>query len=180
MDIERRHQKYKDLDWYMYDLSAEPNEEVLRKWNRIQLPRRSALLMLVHDRYRNVTSRDSIAQQILAGRRSKEIDRLLDNAKDLLDKFRTLASSQGFRLTVVAIPFSGQINHSYENEMYQSVLRAYLSESDIEFQDLLPSFQMFYQENGRIPLLPFDGHYDTHGNEVMATAIATDQIHCPI
>ncbi len=145
VNIERRYQKYKDMDWYMFDLSARPNDEVLRKWDQVQLLRRSALLMLIHDLYRRFIAGESIEQQILAGRRTEEIKRMIVDAKDYLDKFQALASARGFHLTVVAIPVSSQINRSYENEMYQSILRTHLSERNIEFLDLLPSFQRDYR-----------------------------------
>lgn len=180
VNIERRYQRYNDMDWYMFDLSARPNDDVLRKWNMVQLLRRSALLMLIHDLYRNFISGESIEQQILAGRRTEEIEQLIVDAKDYLDKFQALASSRDFLLTVVAIPVSSQINRSYENEMYQSILRSHLSERNIDFLDLLPSFQRDYRQNKRVPVLPFDGHYDIHGNEVMATTIAKDKIRCKI
>ncbi len=179
-NIEGRYQKYKDMDWYMFDLSARPNDEVLRKWDKVQLLRRSALLMLIHDLYRSFISGESIEQQILAGRHTERIDRLIVDAKYYLDKFQALASARGFHLTVVAIPVSSQINRSYENEMYQSTLRTHLNERGIEFINLLPSFQRDYRQNKRVPLLPFDGHYDIHGNEVMASTIAKDHFRCTI
>ena len=71
-----------------------------------------------------------------------------------------------------------QINHPFKNEIYQSILQDYLGSKNVEFIDLLPSFQKDYQQYNRVPIIPFDGHYDAHGNEIMAATIAKDHLRC--
>ena len=178
VDITQRYLRFRDLEWYMFDLSGRPNDDVLRQWNRVQFLRRSALLMLIHDLYRSIFAPESVQQQILTGRRTEEIDRLVAVTKKSLDEIQALSSAQGIRLTVVAVPHRSQVKRSYENEMYQSVLRAHSNEKGIEFFDLLPALRSDYRRNQRVPVLPFDGHYDAHGNEVMASAIAANQTRC--
>ncbi len=170
-DIPQVYEKYQHLDWYMFDLKGKPEGERLAKWKRVQILRQSALLMWAYDVIKAVVYRNHSENRILQGAHIPEIDKNMSKTLDHLNEFSRLANGYDFRLTIVVIPNAAQIGRDYPAEKYRSIIGKYAWKLNIGFLDLLPAFREDYKGNGRLPLIPYDGHYDAHGNRVMAEAV---------
>ncbi|ABK43597.1 lipolytic enzyme, G-D-S-L family [Magnetococcus marinus MC-1] len=172
VNIAARYRRYKGLDWYMPDLSGKPEGERLQRWQQMQGLRHSALLMWLHDLWRGLTvDPNHFEQKILRGATDKESEQRRAMVVSYLVQFKQLAQQQGFRFTLVIIPAAVQITHTFTPATYQAFLKAQAQRLGIAVVDLLPAFQADYQQRGQRPILPFDGHYNVRGQQLMAQQV---------
>lgn len=171
IDIEGIYATFMDKDWYMYDISAKPVGPRFRKWKRIQVLRKSSLLMHVNDVYRRLASRNDFGNNILQGVVDNELKRGIQFVKDALDEFIRISNKYNFSLTLAIIPVAAQAMNDYPNEIYQSTLRQYAEHNSLDFIDLLPALRSCYEQYGNLPIIPFDGHYNAEGQKVFGIAM---------
>ncbi|MCX7110982.1 MAG: hypothetical protein NTX45_12840 [Proteobacteria bacterium] len=169
--ISQRYAKLSDKDWYMFDLSDKPTEEIVRDWNIIQLFRKSAFIMEVHDIYSATTNKEGIENQILQGVMSDKVENGIHHVKDSLDELIRLSKEYNFRVTLALIPASVQAMNEYPNQLYQSTLKQYAQQHSLDIIDLLPILSGYYKQNGYLPLIPYDGHYNREGHKAFGEAM---------
>ena len=171
-DVDRAYREKKDLDWYTFDLSGKPTGDRLRRWKWLQLFRKSAFVMWGHDALRLWSHKDSLESQILSGRHDSKVDRSLRAAESYFEEVRGTVAAIGVPCSVVIIPVSAQIASPSGPIRYQDLVRRMAREAGLDSFDLLEAFQSDYALSGRVPVIPYDGHYDGHGQSVMGTAVA--------
>jgi len=127
-------------------------------------------------------SKDNLVNRILQGSTDNQIQSGTKSVLELLDKFRTQSIEYGFRLTLVLIPVADQIRTAYPDNLYQATISSYARNVGIDYLDLLPSFQSHYERQGVLPTIPFDGHYNEVGQDLMAQVtllhLENDQMIC--
>ena len=171
-DITKRYEQYEHLDWYMYDISGQPTESEIQSWKRVQLFRRSALLMWGYDLVRGFQYRDGLEQQILNGTITDDIKIRFDEVRAQLMDFMRLTEKHRINMTLIVIPVSSQILHKFPNEQYQSSLARYAEDLGLQYVDPRPAMINLYDRTGNLPIIPYDGHYDADGQRTMGLAVA--------
>ena len=171
VDIASRYSRYADFDWYAFDFSDKPTDKIIQRWKLLQLARRSAALMWIYDIYKGRDSKDNAINKLLSGQIDDALQDKIETTIELLDEFRSLSQLHGFRLTLAVIPVATQINNDYKNQLYQTTLKSYAEEAQLDYLDLLPAFRKYYEQNNHLPVIAFDGHYDADGHTVMANSV---------
>ncbi len=155
----------------MFDLSDKPTKETVQKWRFVQLLRRSAFLMWFRDLWASVANRDSFESRLLQGILDEDIKDKIQFVRDSLDELVQLSKVNEFAVTLVVIPVAAQARSVYPDELYQSTLKQYADENSLDMIDLLPALRAYYEQHGSIPVIPFDGHYNSEGHELFADAL---------
>jgi lysophospholipase L1-like esterase len=168
VNIRRRWELYKHLDWYTFDFSQKPDADILRQWRRQQILRTSALLMLTHDAVRAWSGRDNFEQRILEGHIEGAT---VAGVKEYFEQFRRFTLDNAISLTVVVIPHPGQIASQFPNNKYQPTAQALSADLGLQLVDLLPQFKSYYERTRTTPIIPFDGHYNEEGQRVIASGV---------
>jgi lysophospholipase L1-like esterase len=168
LDISKYYERVKHQDWYMLDLGDKPRGEILWKWRFIQLGRKSALIAYLHNLHKTWENRRAFVGKLLRGVRDAEIKQRLGYVKEQLARFQALAQSRGFGLSIAVIPLPEQLVRDYPKEQYQSALQEIATALDVTFLDLRPALRALYSRSGRLPVAPFDAHYDAAAHRAMA------------
>jgi hypothetical protein len=113
-------------------------------------------------------SRNELRGKLLRGANDQEVATRLEYVENQLDRFTNLAHEHGFSLSLGVIPLPSQLARDYPAELYQSELQRMAASLKIQFVDLLPPLRLLYQEMGRLPVAPFDDHYDAKAHKAMA------------
>jgi len=175
-DIQKWHKRFADTDWYMFDLLNKPTQKVLWHWKLRQLARQSALLMWIQDIINNITDnrnmQENVEFKLLNGINDDDIQLRIRFVKQNLENLKRLSEINGFSLTLVLIPAASQLLNKYPKNLYQNILKQYATEKNIDLLDLRPFLQHSYEEKMRLPIIPFDGHYNAEGHSVISSAIA--------
>ena len=147
--------------------TGEPMEGKTKlRWQLLQLLRRSALVMTLHD---SLQAR-SDAEAPPEGFVSQGLDRLEQH----LVAFRDGTSAAG-RLAVVAIvPDANELlgPHPAVDISAQAAERA--RAVGLPVVTLIDALEPAYREERRLPVVPYDGHYDGEGNRRMAGFLADE------
>jgi hypothetical protein len=173
IDILRYYQRVRHRDWYMLDLGGKPRGALLLKWQLIQLARKSAFIAWLHSLYKDWQIHNTLRDKLLRGLEDEEVAERLAYVRDQLGQFKELGSRHDFSLSLGAIPMPAQLAHDFPRELYLSELQKMASSLKIPFFDFLPPLREFYEESGRLPVAPFDEHYDATAHNIMAMHLAT-------
>ncbi len=132
------------------------------KWYAREALRRSALVMFLHDFAKRIRSEPPSADVVALG--------LVELGKRL-EHFRTLAEQRGARALFAVIADRQALvdegARSVEERAFEQA-----RERGITCLDLFPALREHVEQSGRLPVLPFDGHYTAEGNRAMAEAAA--------
>jgi len=132
------------------------------RWRARQWLRRSALLMTLHDAVTRITRRPT----------DLDLRRGLDRLRFYLDGFQVAADDLGARLALVVIPDAQGIAVAefggHRTAEIEAAALAIAARRAWPTLSLLGPLRDLYQEQGRLPLIPYDGHYDASANEAMA------------
>jgi hypothetical protein len=117
--------------------------------------------------------RDATENKLLRG----EVDRItggkIAEIGGYVREFVELSKAYKFNFTLVVVPHSRQINNGFPQARYQSEVANISKQYGVSFLDLLPYFDHDYRDKKIRHEIPFDGHYDEKGNEIMAGAVAS-------
>ncbi|MHC4892485.1 MAG: SGNH/GDSL hydrolase family protein [Planctomycetota bacterium] len=156
-------ERLEQIDPIAFDLRAKPEGWPLFKWRVKQLLRRSVLLMVVHD-----TLRDSTQELEWLARADERLAALPGQ----LEEFRSLSEALGARFVVCAIPKASSLAGE---DMSTPIVRRAIetcAAAGIELRLLDEELRRTMSTSGRLPLVPYDGHYDGAGNRALATDAA--------
>ena len=128
-----------------------------------QVARRSALLMVLHD-IRRAARRAPIEPD--------ELEHQLARLERRLAEFRRDAALLGARPIFVVLPDAAALRGEHESVAIGERALALAGAAGIEAFDLLPAMRERFGERRRLPILPYDGHYDAEANGVLAEALA--------
>jgi lysophospholipase L1-like esterase len=171
VNIANRYTRFADMGWYTFDFSGKPEDKAIAKWKKIQLLRNSAFLMWIQDIYSSFVNRSNYINKLLLGELDDGLRIDLEKTINTLDEIRLLSEQRGVHLTLAVIPVSAQLTKKFPQQMYQSILKEYAENTEIDFVDLLPDLQSHYIQYQDSLVLPFDGHYNSEGHSVMAGVI---------
>jgi lysophospholipase L1-like esterase len=157
--------RFKDKDWYVFDLSDKPTNQIIRKWKLVQILRKSSFLMYVNDTYFKITNNNNFENRILQGVIDSAFKQNLQFVKDSLDELIRMSNKYNFSLTLAVLPVAAQAMNDYPNELYQSTLRQYAEHNSLDFVDLLPSLRSCYEQYDKKLVIPFDGHYNAKAHK---------------
>ncbi|MGR9053551.1 MAG: SGNH/GDSL hydrolase family protein [Gammaproteobacteria bacterium] len=174
-DIRKWYDRFADYDWYMFDLLDKPTQQVLRSWRLRQIARHSSLAMWAHDTVGSLGSNtnrpENVEFKLLEGINDDDVRLKISIVENYLGALRKLSDLHGFTFTLVVIPDVRQLFKEYPSNLYQNVLIDYAKTEAIDYLDLLPFLKKEYEESNRLPVIPFDGHYNAEGHYVIANAV---------
>ncbi len=171
-DIEERYVNFKDKDWYMYDLSDKPTNQIIRKWKLVQILRKSSFLMHINDTYVKIINNNNFENRILQGTVDNAFKVNFKFVKDSLDDLIRISNKNNFSLTLAVLPVAAQAMKDYPNELYQSSLKQYAEHNSLDFVDLLPTLRNCYEQYGASLVIPFDGHYNAKVHKAFGMTMA--------
>ena len=146
-----------------FDANEELAGPVLVRWELEQVARRSALLMVLHD-IRRAARRAPIEPD--------ELEHQLARLERRLAGFRRDSALLGARPIFVVLPDAAALRGEHESVAIGGRALALAGAAGIEAFDLLPAMRERFGERRRLPILPYDGHYDAEANRVLAEALA--------
>ncbi len=171
VNIESRYKRFSGMDWYTFDFSGKPTDDVIAKWKLAQAFRQSAFLMWIHDLYRSWTNKSNYINKILVGELDDDMRKNVEQTIKSLEEIRLLLEQQGIRFTLAVIPLAAQITKIHPDQRYQPILKEYALKSEVDFVDLLQDLRSYYGKHQDSLIIPFDGHYNAQGHKVMAGTI---------
>jgi lysophospholipase L1-like esterase len=171
VNIARRYRRFAHMDWYTFDFSAKPTEDLVAKWKRIQILRSSAFLMWVYDTYRSLTNRTSFINRMMHGDFDDNLRNNIQSTIASLEEIRGLSEAHGARFTVAVIPLAAQITRAFPDQVYQPTLERYAAKAGIDLVDLLPKLRSHHRQFQDPLVLPFDGHYNGLAHSLMASSV---------
>jgi lysophospholipase L1-like esterase len=161
-----------NVDWYMSDLRGKAEGKALAAWRFRQLLRHSALVARAYNAYKAYRGRNTTENRLLRGEDNAEIEKKIAEIGGYIHEFSEMSKTHAFAFDLVAIPAAAQIDHRYPAARYPSMLLEFVYRDGFPFLDLLPAFDSDYQVTKKRHQIPFDGHFDAGGNEIMADAVA--------
>lgn len=172
------------LGWYWNDVSEraiQPTFEAFQKrgefvfdtggrleglarlrWHALELARRSALVMLVHDLF-------SGKNQMFA---PEVIEEGFQRLGTLLLRLREECAHLGAMPVMVIFPDSNRLTGVTRTQPHDERAAGLARAHELALIELLPALEPLYAESGRLPILAFDGHYDAAANRAMGAYLA--------
>lgn len=147
-----------------FDTGARMEGTALLSWQFGQLLRRSALAMYLHDALK--LGEDALVEDPAA--REAALARL----DDQLTRLRSTAEALGSMLVFCAVPDRHTLLGEHPSSVLSQRAQELAARHGIDTIDLAPALRDLARSTGRIPELPFDGHYTPEANCVMAEVVA--------
>ena len=163
IDIQSTYQSFREVKNIPFDLDYHTEGWGRLRWQGRQIARSSALLMLLHDHWhawRSVPPSQS------------EIDEYLENLSRYLDVFNEACRELQCRFELVIIPDPAALAGSHFSDSIASQARELAESKDTRVIDMKPALRSLFADSGKLPTIPFDGHYDASANEKMARKLA--------
>ncbi len=167
------------LVWYWNDIYEASIEEIFAsrsvkakrmlssappwEWHLRELTRRSALAMLVHDVWYHRQPPFADSPVVIAS---------LGRLENYLDEFISLAEKGEFKFVMALAPNPSAVSGSHPCETHAARIKALAELRDIPVTNLLDPLRQLYLKAGRLPIIPYDGHYNADGNRAMAESMA--------
>jgi lysophospholipase L1-like esterase len=131
-------------------------------WRAKELVRRSALVMLAHDVFRPKGG------LYLPEVHEQGLRRFVQQCATL----RATCARLGALPVVVVFPDSQRLLGGEATRSYEERTAAIAREQGLAVIELLPALQPIHDAHARLPVLPFDGHYDAEANRAMGAYLA--------
>jgi len=161
--IEKTYDALQRIGTIAFDVGAPMEGWVEAKWRATQLVRSSALVMYLYDWWRATSHSGEMAPDY--------VDAGMERFEFYLSQFQRLSGELGFRLVYAIIPEPAGLmapHHTHAVDARAAELLAAAGVETIQFQAALSALA---HETGRLPVIPYDGHYLPEGNRVMAEAV---------
>ncbi len=133
------------------------------RWQAKQLVRRSALVMLAYDLLRR--SREGPINPTYVERGFARLGRHLE-------RFRSLGDELGFDGVLAVIPDPSTLRGGSDIRSIAERAAALTREHGLPVVELLPALEPLQGRAGRLPVIPFDGHYLPEAYRAMAELLA--------
>jgi hypothetical protein len=145
-----------------FDLGTQASGKALLAWQAKQLARRSAIVMQVHDYMMSNPKGRPGAKWEEAG---------LIRLKGNLAEFSELCSTNGWQAVFAVIPHASALvpggESSWQSQRGEQA-KAAAQELGLTIVELEEPLRELTRESGRVPILPYDGHYVGAANRRMA------------
>jgi hypothetical protein len=162
--IQGTYERLKDRGRLAFD-TASPMDGLDRwRWRAVQLVRHSALVMWLHD---------------VVSPKGKPFapdyfDKGLVRLERYLGRFEELCAGLGARPVFAVIPDAKVLTGETFTLEISRRAAAVARQAGRPVIELLPPLEELHEREGRLPVLPFDGHYDASGNAAMGEYLARE------
>lgn len=158
-DVERIHQRLLRSGPVEFDLNERLEGPRVARWRLKQLARRSALVMWVHDLWRAARAEPTLPEQ-----QEPQLARL----DRRLGEFVRDAALLGARPFFVVLPDAGALRGAHPSVALGERALALARARGIPSFDALPAMRERFGARRRLPVLPYDGHYQGEANRALA------------
>jgi len=164
-EIERMYQRIRGRGELAFDTGSRIEGWAKVQWWSHELLRRSALTMYLHDLVDRSQAENMSPAVIEAG---------LAKLAAYLERFVARCDELGARPLFCVIPDPGALLGPHAStDVVDRALRM-AQEQGIPTVHPASGLEAYFQENGRLPVIPFDGHYLSEGNRIMAEDMAPE------
>lgn len=150
--------RYTRMGPVAFDTKSRLEDGELTKWRAVQLLRRSALVMWLHDAMRALNNQVITPQQTQASFARLDVH---------LANFQKLAKAKGFTPIVAVIPDPNSLKTEHPATDFTLLVQAMAEKHGIASYDLLDDALKSYDGGVRLPTVPYDGHYNSDANRAM-------------
>ena len=133
-------------------------------WQGVQMLRRSALVMFVHD----MLARPSRGPLLDSG----FVDEGMERLAGYLDGFSEEAQRAGFEVIFATIPDPNSLLSEFGSRDFDARALATAEERSFPTLDFHGVVQAVAEASGDLPVIPYDGHFLPRANRAMAQALA--------
>jgi len=162
-DVEATYERWKDREPVAFDTGTTIEGWEWWKWQGKQLVRRSALANFLYD---------TIGKSGGTPTKQEVYDGGILRLDRYLGRFLALGERMGFRFVFAIIPDPNALLGPHESIDVNRDAADKARARGIPALDLTPPVRRLYEEEDRMPVIPFDGHYLPEGNRAMAGALA--------
>lgn len=165
-DMAATHAYYTETGPVPFDTGVPMEGGVKLRWQLLQLLRRSALVMTLHDALQARSDAEQPPEAF--------VDQGMERLEEHLVSFRDAAAAAG-RLAVVAIvPDANELLGPHPSADISARAADRARAVGLPVIALVEALEPAYREEGRLPVVPYDGHYDGEGNRRMARFLARE------
>ncbi len=161
-DVPGTYARLKDKGELFFDTGNGLEGSERWRWYAQQLFRRSALLMLVHD----------LSSSAGAPYTAEYLAKVWLRSERHLERLRAVCARLDAQPILVLIPDAHRIEGGSATRAFEEGILELARAQALPAIELLPALEASYARTLRLPVLPFDGHYDAEGNRVMAEYLA--------
>jgi hypothetical protein len=162
-DVQRTYEGLRLRGPVAFDTAEKVEGWSYRKWQALQLVRRSALVMALHDAV--VSRGDGFHEPAF-------VDYGMKRLSGYLDVLRALGEETGFDLVVATVPDANAIRGAHRSSPVADRVVALARQRAIPAARLLGTLREVFGGDERLPVIPYDGHYLPKANRVMAQEVA--------
>lgn len=134
----------------------------LAKWHVTQTLRRSALIMWLYDSARALQAGEWPRDTSLAA---------MARLDGYLARFKAMENEHRFKLLLAVIPDPNSLNGEHPGSEYTLLVQALAEKHGIASRDLFADAVKAYDGGIRLPVVPYDGHYNDDANQAMARGV---------
>jgi len=164
--IAATYESFRERGEFAFDTGERMEGLARMRWYAEQLPRRSALVMLVHDLF---TTKGEVYAPEIAEEGFQRLGLLLEHMRELCAKL-------GAKPVVVIFPDAKRLAGGGDTRAYDERALVLAHERELPVIELLPALAPLYAARGRPPILPFDGHYDAEANRALGEYLAGELV----
>jgi hypothetical protein len=164
-DIDAMNARFERSGPVLFDLGEPLTARGELVWRLKQLVRRSALIMQARHAYT-----DSHWPQPTPG----ELDRAFDRLDGNMDELARLGRAGGFEVVIAVVPLSRIARTPDAQHPLTERVRALALKHGFPFLDLVAPVHEIVRSTGKLPVLPYDGHYDADANAAMGAYVAAE------
>jgi len=160
--IQATYEQFLQTGEVAFDTGARMEGKTLLAWRALQLLRRSAGVMLLHDL---VSTKGRTYP-------TEEIEQGFQRLERLLQHFREQGERLGARPVVVIFPDVHRLGGGGATRALDERTGILARARGLEVLEPLEALEPLARASGKPPILPFDGHYDARANEAMGAWLA--------
>ena len=132
------------------------------RWYAIEFARRSALVMFLHDARARMKETPWEERTFTNG---------LEHLEGYLERFKTVTGELGSRMVFAAIPDANILVGEHQSGPATKSALELAMRAGLDTIDLREGVAALVREGGRLPVIPYDGHYLPEANRAMAEAL---------
>lgn len=161
--IRPTYEEFRERGEFVFDLGERMEGLARLRWHGEQLLRRSALVMFLHDLF------STRGKQVFA---PEFVEAGFATFEGLLERFSAEAARLRALPVVVVFPDAHRLVGAGDTAPLEERAVDLARAHGLDVVELLPALAPLAASAQRLPILPFDGHYDAAANRAMAASLA--------
>ncbi|MBI5362477.1 MAG: hypothetical protein HZA53_04805 [Planctomycetes bacterium] len=149
----------------VFDWNAPASADLRRDWRMRQLARRSALVMKLHDAWIDRT---------WPATKPADLEAAWTRLDGALGRLVELSRAHDFEVLIAVLPLATLVARDAAVDSTTPRVRAACDARSIAVLDLLPALRALRRAEGRLSVIPDDGHYDGAAKAAMGEEIAEE------